>query len=172
MRIVWFLEFLGYLFRPLTALIIPARSLTNLTSFELMLLTHVFLFAHNVAFQVRIKFHQSHGHTYFIWNECMCFSVTCNLCAAWHSFRPSCQGSFPFQTSMFNFCGSRSLLSFVFWCILSVKDYISLEDHFMFLNEMFSFHLNYWLNNWNCSFQLLMKQILVLTWWKGSLCFW
>lgn len=37
---------------------------------------------------------------------------------------------------------------------------------------MLSFHLNYWLNNWNCSFQLLVKPILVLTWWKGSLCFW
>lgn len=82
-----------------------------------------------------------------------------------------CQGSFPYQTRMFNFCGSRSLLSFAFWCMLSGKDYIRFEDHFMFLNEMFSFHLNYWLNNWNCSFQLLMKQILVLTWRKGSLCF-
>lgn len=82
------------------------------------------------------------------------------------------QGSFSYQTSMFNFCGSRSLLSFAFWCILSVKGFISFGDHFMFLSEIFSFHLNCWLNNWNCSFQLLIKQTLVLTWGKGRLCFW
>lgn len=136
------MEYLGNLLRPLTMLHCITQYQQGF-DFELGLPIHKFTVADNVVFQVRIKFHQTHGHTHiFVWFERMHVLLGHLWPLCLHDTASAlCQGIFPYQTSMLSFHRIRSLLCFAFQqCVLPVKDYIMcirFGDYFLVLNEMF-----------------------------------